>query len=79
MATAGMEDVYERFETKDALVSAMQDFSEEEKLLIQCRFVDELSQSETALRLGGKSQMYVSRMERKLLEKLKERLKDAFG
>lgn len=76
---ASGEDVYERFETKDALVSAMQDFSEEEKLLIQCRFVDELSQSETALRLGGKSQMYVSRMERKLLEKLKERLKDAFG
>lgn len=76
---ASGEDVYERFETKDALLSAMQDFSEEEKLLIQCRFVDELSQSETALRLGGKSQMYVSRMERKLLEKLKERLKDAFG
>ena len=76
---ASGEDAYERFETKDALFSAMQDFSEEEKLLIQCRFVDELSQSETALRLGGKSQMYVSRMERKLLEKLKERLKDAFG
>jgi RNA polymerase sigma-B factor len=76
---ASGEDVYERFETKDALLSAMQDFSEEEKLLIISRFVDELSQSETALRLGGKSQMYVSRMERKLLEKLKERLKDAFG
>jgi DNA-directed RNA polymerase specialized sigma subunit len=57
----------------------MQDFSDEERALVKYRFVDGLSQSETAFRLGGKSQMYVSRLERKLLEKLKDRLKDAFS
>ena len=40
------------------------------------RYMDELSQSETAKRLGV-SQMFVSRMERKLLLKLKEKLQDS--
>lgn len=73
------EDKYESFETKETLRSAMQDFTDEERALIQCRYVDGLSQSETAKKLGNKSQMYVSRMERRLLERLKERLKDVFG
>ena len=51
----------------------MQDFSDTEKALVKYRYFDELSQSETARRLGV-SQMFVSRMERKLLAKLKERL-----
>ena len=68
---------YENFETKEALRVAMRDFSLEEKALVKYRYVDALSQSETAKRLG-KSQMYVSRLERKILEKLKETLKDAF-
>ena len=72
------EDKYDSFETKETLKSAMQDFTNEEKLLIKYRYVDGISQSETAERLGF-SQMSVSRLERKLLARLKERLKDVFG
>ena len=68
------EDNYEAFETKETLRAAMRDFSDTEKALIKYRYVDELSQSETAKKLGV-SQMFVSRMERKLLGKLKENLK----
>ena len=70
------EDKYEDFETKETLRAAMQDFSDTEKALIKYRYMDELSQSETAQRLGV-SQMFVSRMERKLLLKLKEKLQDS--
>ena len=70
------EDKYEDFETKESIRAAMKDFSDTERELIRCRYVEELSQSETAKRLGV-SQMFVSRMERKLLLRLKERLKDS--
>ena len=70
------EDAYEKFEMKEAIVAAMRDFSDTEKALIEYRFVRALSQSETAKRLGV-SQMFVSRMERKLLLKLKDRLQDS--
>ncbi len=70
------EDKYEDFETKESLRAAMQDFSDTEKALIKFRYVDELSQSETAKCLGV-SQMFVSRMERKLLLRLKDNLKDS--
>ena len=75
LLASGEED-YEKFEMKEAILAAMRDFSDTEKALIQCRFVRALSQSETAKKLGV-SQMFVSRMERKLLLKLKERLKDS--
>ncbi len=74
---ADSEDSYEEFETKETLQAAMKNFSDTEKLLIKLRYVDELSQSETAKQLGV-SQMFVSRMERKLLERLREQLKDSF-
>ena len=74
---ASGEEEYEEFETKDALRAAMQDFTDTEKAIIKYRYGDELSQSEIAKRLGV-SQMFVSRMERKLLVKLKEKLKDTF-
>ena len=69
------EDKYEQFETKEALRAAMQDWSETEKALIKYRYVDELSQSETAKRLGV-SQMFISRMERKLLLRLRSALRE---
>ena len=72
---ADTEDKYEAFETKETLRAAMKDFSDTEKALVKYRYVDELSQSETAKRLGV-SQMFVSRMERKLLLRLKENLRD---
>ena len=70
------EEGYEAFETKEALKTAMKDFSDTEKAVVKFRYVDELSQNETAKRLGV-SQMFVSRIERKILGKLKERLKDS--
>ena len=70
------EDKYDAFETKEALKTAMRDFSDIERALVQYRYVDECSQSETARRLGV-SQMFVSRMERKVLLKLKDRLQDS--
>ena len=70
------EDKYENFEIKETLRAAMKDFSATEKMVLKLRYDDELSQSETAKRLGV-SQMFVSRMERKLLIKLKEKLKDS--
>ena len=72
---ASGEDKYDAFETKEALKTAMRDFTDIERALVQYRYVDEYSQSETARRLGV-SQMFVSRMERKILFKLKERLQD---
>lgn len=70
-------DAYDAFETKEAVMAAMRDFTGVERALIKSRYVDGLSQSETAKRLGV-SQMFVSRMERKLLARLKERLQDSF-
>lgn len=70
------DDNYERLEVRDALSSSMKDFTETERAIIVYRYKEGLSQSETAKRLGV-SQMFVSRMERKLLGRLKERLKDA--
>ena len=71
------EDAYEAFETKEALRTAMKDFTDTEKKIMKYRFADGLSQSETAKRLGV-SQMFISRMERKLLAKLRVALKDSF-
>ena len=69
------ENAFEAFETKESLKAAMQDFSPAEKELIYYRFVSELSQTETAKKLGV-SQMCVSRTEKKLLARLREKLKD---
>jgi RNA polymerase sigma factor (sigma-70 family) len=70
------EDAYERFEKRETLRAAMKGFSDMEKALLKYRFRDELSQSETAKRLGV-TQMYVSRLERDLKQRLKESLKDS--
>ena len=70
------EDEFERFETKEALKAAMAGLTDTEKQLVKYRFVEELSQSETANKLGV-SQMFVSRLERKLLARLKENLQDS--
>ena len=64
---------FEAFELKDTLRAVMADLSDFERQLVECRYISELSQAETALRLNV-SQMTVSRIERKLLQKLRERL-----
>lgn len=70
------EDKFEAFETKETIRAAVKNCSDVEKAIIRYRYEEGLSQSETAKRLGV-SQMFVSRMERKLLLKLKENLKDS--
>ena len=71
---ADKTDYYGALEEKETLKAEMQDFSPVERDLIRYRYYENLSQSATAMRLGV-SQMYVSRLEGKLLKKLKERLK----
>ena len=66
-------DEYESVDMRETLRATMQDFTETERAIIKYRYEDELSQSETAKRLGV-SQMFVSRLERKVIAKLKEKL-----
>ncbi len=67
------EDVFEELENRDVVNSALNTLSDAERALVSYRFGQELSQTETASRMGV-SQMNVSRMERKILQKLKETL-----
>ena len=71
---AAPEDDFEHLERRDAVRTALQGLTEEERQIVSCRFGEELSQSETARRLNV-TQMHISRMEHKILEKLKENLK----
>lgn len=64
------EGALDRLENRDALLSAMKGLSDGERALLRYRFGEELSQAETAKRLHV-SQMYVSRLERKLLTRLR--------
>lgn len=68
-------DDFEEIERKDAVKRAMAELNDEEREIVSFRFGKELSQTETAKRLGV-SQMYISRMERKILEKLRANLKE---
>ncbi len=72
------EDDVERLENRDEVLSAVSCLTDEEREILRCRFTLELSQVETARRLNV-SQMYVSRMERKILSKLKDRLKKSMA
>ena len=74
----GGEDAFERIEQTDAVRRALASLSETEKKLVSYRFGQELSQAETAKRMNV-SQMYVSRMERKILQKLREDLKQGMA
>ncbi len=69
-------DVFEKVEDRDALESALRTLTDQERELVRYRFGRELSQMETAKRMGV-SQMNVSRMERRVLQKLRETMKKA--
>ena len=71
-------DVFEKIEDRDALNAALKTLSKQERALIRYRFGHELSQMETAKRMGV-SQMNVSRMERRVLQKLRETMKKAMA
>lgn len=67
-------NVFEKFEDVEDLKRALATLSAQEKNLIMQRFYKDRSQAEVA-RAMGVSQMYVSRLERKILEKLKTMFK----
>lgn len=71
---ADNKDSYGDFERKETLRAEIRKFSPEERDLIKYRYYQNLSQSATAQRLGV-SQMTVSRLEEKVIAKLKDRLK----
>ena len=64
---------YERLLDKIALEKAMEDLNEEEKKIIKLRYFGEMTQTEIAEKLGV-SQVQVSRMEKKILIKMRIKL-----
>lgn len=64
---------YERLLDKIALEKAMEDLNEEEKKIIQLRYFGEMTQTQIAEKLGV-SQVQVSRMEKKILIKMRIKL-----
>ena len=71
-------DEFEKIENREALFAALKDLTESEREMVRFRFGQELSQAETARRMGV-SQMYICRMERKVLEKLRDTLKKSMA
>ncbi len=66
-------DSFERFEDADSLRTEIAKLNPTERRVVTLRFVEGKSQSETG-KILGVSQMFVSRAERKIMEKLKEAL-----
>ena len=69
-------NVFERFEDVEDLRQALSALNAQEKDLILQRFYRDRSQAEVAKSMGV-SQMYVSRLERKIFEKLKTMFRQA--
>ena len=67
------DDGFEKVDRKLQLQSALHVLSEREKEIIQCTFVENKSQKETGEQLGI-SQMHVSRLQKKAIEKLRKEL-----
>lgn len=72
-AIPASEDTFEKFEDAEALKSEIKKLDPIEKQVIALRYVQGKSQSEVG-KILGVSQMFVSRAERKIVEKLKEAL-----
>ena len=72
------DDYFEALEINDTVRSALRSLDETERTIVRYRFEDDLSQTDTAKKLNV-SQMFVSRMERKILAKLKEELKKSMA
>jgi RNA polymerase sigma-B factor len=74
--TIGQEESYfTRIENRDFLIKCINSFNPLEKRVIKERFFEEKTQREVAEGIGV-SQMYISRMERKLLEKFRHVLRN---
>lgn len=69
--TIGSEDVtFERIENRDFLERSLDRFNQAEKEFIKMRYFENKTQKQIADRLGV-SQMYVSRLERKVMERFR--------
>lgn len=69
--TFGAEDAcYDRVELHAAISGALEQLDERERVVVRMRFVDDLSQTQIAARIGV-SQMQVSRLLRRALERLR--------
>lgn len=75
----GDEDTgYELVEDKLALEGALPHLDERERLVLQLRFVEDLTQSQIAERIGH-SQMHVSRILRRTLERIRAEVAEQSG
>ena len=75
----GDEDAgYELVEDKLALEGALPHLDERERLVLQLRFVEDLTQSQIAERIGH-SQMHVSRILRRTLERIRAEVAEQSG
>ena len=70
---ASAADTFESFEDKEALKAEINKLDPTERQVIKLRYLQGMSQSEVGKALGV-SQMFVSRAERKIVEKLKDAL-----
>lgn len=70
------KNVFETVDDKDALNRAINNLSDDERLLIDMRFNKNMSQMRVAEKMNV-SQMFVSRLERKIIKKLKNILETA--
>ncbi|GAF11775.1 RNA polymerase sigma factor SigB [Bacillus sp. JCM 19046] len=68
------DDGYEQADQKMLLAKAFQVLNEREKEILQCTYYENLSQKETGEKLGI-SQMHVSRLQRRALQKLRESIR----
>lgn len=68
-----LEQGFEQFENREALMQALAILTDEEKTLLSLRFREQLSQRETAARLGM-SQMQISRKEKRILALLRHEM-----
>lgn len=73
VVAAAEDPGYGRVESLVALARALEDCSGQERELLRLRFVEELTQAEIGRRLGV-SQMQVSRLLRRLLDRLRRRM-----
>ena len=73
--TVGQDDeTFERINNRDFLEKAMENFNQAEKLFIKLRFFENKTQKEIAKHFNV-SQMYISRLEKRTLEKFRYILK----
>lgn len=70
--TLGYEEkVYEKIENRDFLMKTLPKFNEAEKDFIRLRYIKNLTQKQIADRFNV-SQMYISRLEKKILKKFRD-------